>query len=104
MKFAFISRHAPSQSQFEVAAACSIELIHVGDADGFIVDKQWVEDKARELQEGTFDGVVVVHAGAALRLAEDFIVGVFQNLERPPVDGKPQFVAGELHLFDLRFV
>lgn len=106
-RFAFISRHAPIPSQVEMAKNClshpecygdGIELVHVGDADAFSVSSSWVN----ALDQGPFIGVVVVHPAAALSLAPHFIIGVFENASRPAVDGKPQFEAKKLHLFDLR--
>jgi len=49
----------------------------------------------------TFEGAVVVHPAAALRLARCFIIGVFENANRAPAGEKPQFEAKALHLFDL---
>lgn len=96
MKFAFISRHSPTEGQIALAAKEGIELIHVGDADAFTVSPAWVDE------HGAFDGVVVVHPAAALRLATTYLVGVFENANRAPVGEKPQFEALALHLFDLR--
>ena len=97
-KFAFISRHVPTQEQHALAAEQDIEIIHVGDADAFTVDSGWVEDQSI----GLFDGVVVVHPAASMRLCNNYIVGIFKNENRAP-DGQPlQFLATELHLFDLR--
>lgn len=95
-KFAFISRHAPAPSQIEMAKAQGIDLEHVGDADAFNVSCAFVYEK------GDYEGVVVVHPAAAMKLCQDFLIGVFENATRPPVDGKPQFEAKELHVFDLR--
>jgi hypothetical protein len=95
-KFAFISRHQPTPEQHELAAAQGITLVHIGDADAFTVSASFVDEA------GAFDGVVVVHAAAALRLCGSFLVGVFKNGSRPGPDDKPQFFATELHVFDLR--
>lgn len=92
-KFAFISRHTPTREQMEIARSLSIELVWVGDADAFTVSfTQYVE----------FDGVVVVHPAAALRLAPHFMIGVFENENRAPIGEKPAFFAWALHLYDLR--
>lgn len=96
MKFAFISRHLPTEGQIALAAAEGIELAHVGDADAFTVSPAWVDER------GSFDGVIVVHPAAALQLATTYLVGVFENANRAPVGEKPQFEAQALHLFDLR--
>lgn len=50
---------------------------------------------------GAFEAVAVVHPAAALRLAPDFFVGVFQNANRAPVGQPPQFEAVALHVFNL---
>lgn len=94
--FAFISRHKPTPRQHELAAEHGITLAHVGDADAFAIGPGFVD------HYGAFDGVIVVHPAAAMRLATDYVVGVFENASRPPVDGKPQFEAAALHLYDLR--
>ena len=96
MRFAFISRHTPTHEQISLAEQQGIELIHIGDADAFTVSSSFVDEA------GAFDGVVVVHAAAALRLCSSFLVGVFKNGTRPGPDEKPQFFATELHVFDLR--
>ena len=36
-KFAFISRHMPTDEQINLAAKKDVELIHVGDRDAFSV-------------------------------------------------------------------
>jgi hypothetical protein len=106
-KFAFISRHAPTEGQIEMAKGFvnhpelgegGIELIHVGDMDAFTVEVSAVN----ALESGPFVGVIVVHPAAALALAPFFLVGIFENATRTPVDGKPVFEAKELHIFDLR--
>lgn len=96
MRFAFISRHEPTAEQIKLAADQDIELVPVGDADAFTVSPSFVD------HQGAFEGVVVVHPAAALRLAGSFVVGVFKNANRAPVGEKPQFEAVALHLYDLR--
>lgn len=93
--FAFISRHTPTDGQIALAREQGIELTHIGDADGFTVGPSFVDNA------GAFEGVVVVHAAAALRLAPSFIVGVFENANRAPEGERPKFEAKALHLFDL---
>jgi hypothetical protein len=95
-KFAFISRHVPTASQHALAADEGIELTHIGDADAFTVGPGFVDGA------GAFEGVVVVHPAAALRLASSFVVGVFENANRAPEGEKPQFEAQALHLYDMR--
>ncbi len=95
-KFAFVSRHEPTQQQRSLAAQQGALLVEVGDMDAFEITSAMVDEK------GVFDGVVVVHPSAALRLAPDFVVGVFKNANRAPVGDKPQFVATEFHTYDLK--
>ncbi len=93
MKFAFISRHVPTQGQIELAAQKGIELVHVGDRDAFSVSHEEFK---------SFDGVVVVHPAMALRLLNTHNqVGVFNNVNRAPVGEKPQFETTEFHLYKL---
>lgn len=99
--FAFISRHAPTAGQVALAAEQGITLHHVGDADAFTVGNGFVHEAGVRL-DVVFDGVVVVHPAAALRLCSEFLVGVFENANRAPVGAPPQFEALSLHVFDMR--
>lgn len=94
-KYAFISRHTPTQGQIDLATAQGIDLVHVGDADAFTVTPEWVYDHSEE----PFYGVVVVHPAAALRLAPFYPVGVFENANRAEPGQPPQFEASALHLY-----
>lgn len=96
MEFAFISRHEPTASQHALAADQGHTLVHVGDADAFTVGCGFVHE------HGPFEGVVVVHPAAAMRLASNFVVGVFENANRAPVGQPPQFEAVSFHVYDLR--
>lgn len=90
-RFAFISRHQPTPGQVEIAARGGIELVPVGDRDGFTIEPSEFLD---------FAGVVVVHAGAALALAGiETPVGVFENAARPAEGGKPSFEAVALQVW-----
>jgi hypothetical protein len=60
-----------------------------------------VQPQAPSFRAG-FEGAVVVHPAAALRLAGCFIIGIFENANRAPAGEKPQFEAKALYLFDLR--
>lgn len=94
MKFAFISRHVPTQTQIDLAAQKGIELVHVGDRDAFSVSRQEFR--------GLYDGAIVVHPVMALRLlSEVFDIGVFNNVNRAPVGEKPQFETTDLVLFKI---
>ena len=94
--FAFISRHKPTDEQQRLAKEEDIELVHIGDADAFTVSAGFVDGA------GAFEGVVVVHPAAALRLCSQFEVGIFENGSRPGENDKPQFFAKSFHIFDLR--
>ena len=94
--FAFISRHRPTAEQSALAAEQGIDLVPIGDADAFSVTKEFVDGN------GDFQGVVVVHPAAALRLAPAFMVGVYENGHRPAEGDKPAFFAKALHVFDQR--
>lgn len=96
MKFAFISRHTPTSDQIRLAADQGIELISIGDFDAFNASPSQVDSF------GAFEGVIVVHPAAALRLAGSFLVGVFENANRAPEGERPQFEALALHVHDLR--
>ena len=80
-KFAFASRHQPTQGQIDMAADKGIELIVVGDFDAFSVTPEDIEEF------GEFDGVIVVHPAMAMNLYEFYQIGVFQRdreTENPP--------------------
>lgn len=96
MKFAFISRHQPTKEQLSLAEEEGISIVPIGDTDAFTVGPEFVD------QVGAFDGVIVVHPAAALRLCSSFVIGIFENGNRAPEGERPQFFAKELHLYDLR--
>jgi hypothetical protein len=91
-KFAFISRHAATKEQLEMAISKGIELIPVGDYDAFSVTPD---------QVGDYDGVCVVHPAAALRLASKFTVAVFENSQRSEEGGRLTFFPKALHVYSL---
>lgn len=94
MRFAFISRHEPLKSQHALAEDQGITLTWIGDSDAFSVTPDWVDSR------GHFDGVVVVHPAAAMRLSDKFLIGVFENANRAPAGEKPQFEATALHIYE----
>lgn len=96
MKFAFISRHQPTDSQHAMAAMQGHSLIYIGDTDAFSIDADFVRG------HGQFDGVVAVHPVAALRLAPQFVIGVFENTNRAPVGAPPKFEAVSFRIYGLR--
>lgn len=104
MNFAFISRHIPTDTQVQLAADAGVNLVHVGDADAFTVTPAFVHGRERDACDSGFwfDGVVVVHPAAALRLANNFLVGVFENANRAPEGAPVSFEAVSFHVFDLR--
>ena len=93
-KFAFLSRHVPTQAQIQMALDEGIELIPIGDMDAFRVRPEDINAL------GTFDGVVVVHPAAALQLSQKYLIGVFENANRAPEGEKPQFEAARLYVYD----
>lgn len=96
MKYAFLTRHTASAEQVALAAERGIELVPIGDRDAFTVTC------ADVAQVGEFDGVIVVHPAAALRLSGKYRVGVFENQNRAAPGEKPTFLAVALHVFDHR--
>jgi len=98
MKFAFISRHTPTANQMVLAYNQDIVLVPVGDRDAFSVN---VTDIMGH-ENGPFDGVVVVHPAAAMRLCGSFLIGVFENANRAPEGEKPSFEAVDFYIYDNR--
>lgn len=96
-RYAFISRHEPTQAQLDLALRWGIDLVPVGDADAFEVTPEWVES----YDNPGFDGVIVVHPAAAMRLAKTHKVGVFRNANRAGPGEPPKFEAQGLYLYDL---
>ncbi len=96
MDFAFISRHPLTAEQVALATAQNITLSEIGDRDAFSVSPSEID------HAGAFEGVVVVHPAAAMRLAGSFLIGVFENANRAPVGERPRFEAISLQVFDLR--
>lgn len=100
MNFAFISRHKPTQEQVQLSNEKGITLYPIGDTDAFTVNNLFVHDAAVRLGV-TFEGVIVVHPAAALRLCSEFVVGIFENANRAPLGAPPQFSAKALHIYNL---
>jgi hypothetical protein len=94
-RFAFISRHVPTEDQIQLADQLRIELVHVGDEDAF--SETAAGDKDEE-----YEGVVVVNPAAALNYILKVPVGVFENAARPGVDGKPSFKAVSFRVWNLQ--
>ena len=92
-KFAFISRHVPTAEQIKIAAEHDIEIVHVGDMDGF-------NTSIDDFDTNTYQGAIVVHAALALRFAKKNItVGIFENEMRAKEGERPTFLAKSLHLY-----
>lgn len=96
MKFAFVSRHEPTAEQHALAADRGIKLVVIGDRDAFSVTPDDIAEA------GEFDGVVVVHPAAAMRLAGQYQIGVFENANRAAPGERPTFTAIALWLYDRR--
>lgn len=92
--FAFISRHEPTKRQHELAEEQGITLEWAGDMDAFSVTPFEVLGHC-----GPVPGVVVVHPAAAMRLKDEFYVGVFENANRAEIGEKPQFEAVAFHVY-----
>ena len=99
-KFAFISRHAPTEQQIALATDQGIELVLIGDLDAFTVT---AKDVVAACSDYCIDGVIVVHPAAALRLQYSFKIGIFENALRAEEGQKPTFEAKSLHVFPLIF-
>ena len=110
--YAFISRHTPTEAQEALALAQGIQLVPIGDMDGFQIDVEEIAYRlcmavGRDYDHTPYhgwrydqvDGVVVVHAAAALNLIPHWNVGVFENSMRAEEGKPPTFEAVALHLF-----
>ena len=97
-KMAFVSRHTPTARQHEIAAEAGYELIAIGDYDAFSVCPADIS------AHGDFAAVCVVHPAAALRLINEYDIGVFENSARPVEGGRPQFEASALYIYKTFFV
>jgi hypothetical protein len=92
-RLAFISRHAPTQEQIDLALKLDHEIVHVGDVDAF--DPGFLS-QVRDKIEG-FDAVAAVHPNILLTQAfgsygsQGLPCWVFENGSRPVEGGKPQF-------------
>lgn len=89
MEMAFISRHVPTEKQIGLAQSAGYQLVHIGDMDAFT-------DNTETLKY--WNAICCVHPLIALSYIQcrkkfkvDSIVGIFNNVRRPDVDGKPCF-------------
>ena len=92
-QFAFISRHTITTEQHKLAAEGDIKLVPIGDLNAFNVTAAMID------AFGPFDGVIVVHPAAAMRLSRDFEIGVFENENRAPIGERPRFHPVALHIY-----
>ena len=96
-KFAFISRHTPTELQVKMAEEKGIELIHVGDEDAFGGHADW--------EKRGYKGAVVVNPALACRMISDtFHIGVFESQRIP--DGQVragEYIPKRLHLYRVEF-
>jgi len=96
MKFAFVSRHVPTQGQIELAASKGIILEHIGDRDAFAFPVD-------AIKAAGYVGVVVVHPWAALSAFRDGLsVGVFNNVNRAAVGEPPRFETTDFCVADAK--
>lgn len=91
--FAFISRHNPTAEQYQLAKLANINIVPIGDMDAFTVNSSMIMEK------GNFDGVIVVHPAMAMRLKNQYAIGIFENGNRANEGEKPQFYAKGLYIF-----
>jgi hypothetical protein len=100
MDLAFISRHAPTIRQYELAQKADFNLIHVGDLDAFKVTPWKLDELATK-----YKAFAVVNPALALRLISraDYIC-VFENEMRAEEGERPTFYAKELHIWDIPFL
>ena len=93
-KYAFLSRHTPTQEQHALAMDQGITLVHKGDQDAFSKD---LPNELRKLQLDGYRGIVCVHALIAMKaLKMGLNVGVFENSNRAPEGAPPSFLATAL--------
>lgn len=92
--YAFISRHIPTVQQLELTKTHGINLLCVGDHDGFETDQ--VKGNLKD-----FVGVFVIHPAMALNLITHFPVGVFKNENRAPVGSPPKFETKSFKIWEM---
>lgn len=91
MKVAYIGRHVATPEQAEMAANAGIELIPVGDRNGFTFDPHEFE---------RYDGICCAHAAIAMKcLPVVRFVILFENEKRPMEGGAPSFKPKAIHFF-----
>jgi hypothetical protein len=94
MEMAFISRHVPTAKQVELAQAQGFQLVHIGDMDAFA-------DNSEVLKY--WNAISCVHPLIAISYLDcrkkykvNSTIGIFNNVRRPDVDGKPCFDTDKL--------
>lgn len=96
MKFAIISQQDITDKQRELAAEQNVEIIKIADIDVFSITPEFI------VAIGSFDGVIVVHPAAAMRLASVYKIGVFENRLRIEQGHPIIFEEKSFHIYDLR--
>jgi hypothetical protein len=87
-RLAFISRHAPTQEQTDLAATLGYEIIHVGDVDAFSGELH----TSILTVSASADAIAGVHPNIVMMAAAlNIPCWVFENASRPVEGGKPQF-------------
>ena len=92
-RLAFISRHAPTQEQIDLAEKLGHQIVHVGDVDAF---QPGFLSEVKEKTAG-FDAISAVHPNILLTQAfgsyddSGLPCWVFENGARPTEGGKPEF-------------
>lgn len=88
-KFAFISRHEPTEAQRQMASERGIDLDYLGDMDAF---SSAAGTRLNDLVDQGYQGVIVVHPILAARAINlGLQVGSYENANRAPVGEKPTF-------------
>ena len=96
--FVFISRHAPTEAQCQLASKAGVVLHHFGDIDAF--DDLASHNKLHGYKREGFAGIVCVHPVIALLAYQaGLVVGVFQNINRAAAGDPLRFECGMFKLF-----
>lgn len=101
----FISRHAPTMEQIQLAEKAGYSLIHGGDLNAFsyTLEKDMGEMILRDSPEIEISAIACVHPNIALAAINQFDVLIFQNINRAPEGEKPQFVVGGVTIWEKTF-
>lgn len=100
----FISRHAPTDQQRDLAKAKGFNLVHAGDVDAFDFDA--VAAKFNDCKGTAFavvNAAMAMHLVSLADLDSPITIGVFENCNRAPDGQPPQFSAKALHMWNTSF-